>query len=581
MAALILGESVVNVRDGGVELRGNWRNQGAIELENSDLWLGGTFGVADIGNVIRDGTSNTLLIGEVDNGGGNWNLAATTGDVRLGNCTITRCTVTQGDGGRFFFEDGSVTFINDSVVQGGMRIGSSDGSVRFVNGSLFEGSAIVDGTSNTILFAEAITLDDQEFHLNGTGNVLGIDGNYTVTLGPDAKVYLRGNGTRIADNIYTAADPVLINYGLIEVDGPGSRYIGLQDFRNRGDVRVSDGALLDIGDGASNTFLFRESRVFLSDGSVRFISESVNEGQIEADRSTIYIDGAFVQNDGSVRFVSSTIDIADGASATIASGEFRGSGDIIGDIEFTGGTLAPENVPGTLSISGDLTVRSSVILSFELDENVPGVNLIDVGGTFTIGGAPIGFSNFRFTNLGGLEEGTYVLVGSGGFSGSLNNNDLSGDLGGFTGTLGIVGDDLILNVVKPTFANWITGFDDGLLDGFNDDPDGDGIPNGLEFFFGTDPSKPTTGVKPGAVSGNTFTFTHPNAAPGHNVSAAYRWSKNLAASYNDWATDGDGTTVDFSAQTDMPEAGITTVIATISGTLAPKLFVSIEVSEPE
>lgn len=578
---VLFGESVVDVRDGGVRLGGNWRNEGTIGLANSDLWLGGTFAADDIGTVVRDGTSNTILIGEIDNGGDTWDLAGTTGDVRLDDCTITRCTVKQGDGGRFLFGDGSVRFISDSVIQGGVRIDSDDGSVRFINGSILEGSAIVDGTSNTLLFGEAVTLDDQEFHLNGDGNVLGVDGDHTVTLGADAKVYLRGNGTRIADNIYSDADPALINYGLIEASGPGTRYISIDDFSNRGDIRVNDGAVVEIGDGASNTFLFGESRVALGDGSVRFIGEVVNEGVIEANRSDIAMDGQFIQNDGSVRFINSTISFD--VLARIGGGEFRGTGKVLGDTDFTGGTLATGTEPGTLAFNGDLSLTDPSIIEMALGGAAPGTGRILVTGNLDIGDGTLGFGNLRFRKEAGFGEGTYVLFEPGSITGFLDAGDLSGDLGGFTGTLGIVGGDIVLTVVATApYADWIGGFNLGALGGFDNDPDGDGSPNAVEYFFGTDPSLPTRGLVAGVRNGNRFTFTHPSLrTPGADVRATYRWSKNLTTFLSEGQTDANGTSLTYNVQADTPQPGTTKVTATISGPDAPRLFFRIEATVTE
>ena len=132
-----------------------------------------------------------------------------------------------------------------------------------------------------------------------------------------------------------------------------------------------------------------------------------------------------------------------------------------------------------------------------------------------------------------------------------------------------------------TFANWIGGFTvlNGLT-GFNDDPDGDGLDNGLENFLGTAPNAGNAGLTAGALSGNTFTFTHPqNATPASDVSApAYTWSTDLQTFHASGASAG-GTTVNLVAAPNTPSAGTTTVTATVTGTVPPKLFVRLGVTQ--
>ena len=124
------------------------------------------------------------------------------------------------------------------------------------------------------------------------------------------------------------------------------------------------------------------------------------------------------------------------------------------------------------------------------------------------------------------------------------------------------------------FANWMNSF--GVapgLAGFSQDADGDGIDNGVENFFGTNPSSGSAGLVGGATSSNTFVFTHPqNATPASGVTAVYRWSKDLATFRSGGQSDG-GTTVNFSTVT---AGGITTVTATITGTPTAKLFVDVQ-----
>ena len=94
-----------------------------------------------------------------------------------------------------------------------------------------------------------------------------------------------------------------------------------------------------------------------------------------------------------------------------------------------------------------------------------------------------------------------------------------------------VGDEQI------TYQQWIDGFSlPAGSRGFSDDPDHDGLENGLEAWFGTDPGEPNGGLAVVATDGTVATFRHPqNPAPPVDVNGSYRWSVNLV----DWYA-GDG-----------------------------------------
>ena len=124
------------------------------------------------------------------------------------------------------------------------------------------------------------------------------------------------------------------------------------------------------------------------------------------------------------------------------------------------------------------------------------------------------------------------------------------------------------------FTDWIAGFSGvGGETGFEDDPDKDGNANGLENYFGTDPSASSEGVISGSLSGNTFTFTHPlNDNPADDVTAVYEWSTTLGGFTADGAS--DGTNIVSFAQ-GAPVDGVVTVTATITGPAPDKLFVRV------
>jgi hypothetical protein len=131
-----------------------------------------------------------------------------------------------------------------------------------------------------------------------------------------------------------------------------------------------------------------------------------------------------------------------------------------------------------------------------------------------------------------------------------------------------------------TFADWIAAQPGvGGLTALTDDPDGDGIANGLENFFGTHPGEFSQGLIAGVRSGDTFTFTHRQGALADDLTQTYRWSTDLNTFHNDGDTH-DGTTVSFSRSPDPVVPGVeTTVTATVSGDPVDRLFVIVEVAQ--
>lgn len=181
----------------------------------------------------------------------------------------------------------------------------------------------------------------------------------------------------------------------------------------------------------------------------------------------------------------------------------------------------------------------------------------------------------------GLTPYSFNYTGDGSGDIKFRIGPVNAGQGRFQGTI----DDLLLSVDAGggnDFSDWIAGFNVGAQTGIDDDPDNDGVDSGVENFFGTAPDESTQGLVTGAVDtgAGTFTFTHPQTGTlADDLTATYQWSVDLANFFADGVQDG-GVQVDFVATPNSPSPGTTTVVATVTGPVPEKLFVSVKVTQP-
>lgn len=211
----------------------------------------------------------------------------------------------------------------------------------------------------------------------------------------------------------------------------------------------------------------------------------------------------------------------------------------------------------------------------------------------SIGGIKIEFYGEGDVDLGNTGDLFPPLIGDGSTWETYTFDVfISGDVTGIKvvalwGSGSRVGIDNIVvpGALKEGYEGWITDFPDvGELTGFNDDPDQDGQPNGVENHLGTDPSKSSAGLILGSVTPSTgeIIFIHSiNLEPAPEAAnATYFWSTDLVNFYGSGEAAPDGTSITVDANPGIPTTGLTRAIRAVStGVQVPtRVFMRLQVS---
>lgn len=556
--------SGANLLTPGISIAGGAVFEWAPTLNNATF--AGT--LTGTGKVLRSDSSanNAVFSGDNSSFNGSWEITADylgfASDASIG---VPALGMTWNGGGIYFTATGNTLASTRTIT-----LGASGG---FLNGA----------TGNTNTFAAKFT---------GVGNLNKVSGERAILTNPDndfsGAISITGGGTleigdagRLGSGLYsgdiaiggantitfnTSADQFLT--GVVSGAGrlvkSGAGILTLDAINTYTGTTTIDGGTLVIGAGDS---LYSTGAFF---GAAATTNLFINTGGTLETRNWQYGDGfalsqmrnnsyAIRINGGTVRFTETTSVVrgfqvgASGATLEASTGTSytKLAGTVIddnllagvsgGSITLTGagdgeiqdaigahGTWDPSagiikegagtwSLTGNNTYTGDTQVNGGILV-------VNGSSIADTNKLVINGGKvqPVGTEIVDTLFFGGVQQAS-------GTWGSTASSATHKDDARFSGT-GVVD---VISAPEAGYASWIGGFDLGGQTGIDEDPDNDGIGNGVEFVLaGGNPEVPGGPQLPTAIkSGNDliFTFQRDDRAKTAGITVTVEAGSNLAA----------------------------------------------------
>jgi hypothetical protein len=282
--------------------------------------------------------------------------------------------------------------------------------------------------------------------------------------------------------------------------------------------------------------------------------------------SSNYFSGTATVNGG--RLVLNGPGFGSGAITVASTASLGGTGYVSGAVTVqTGAALAPGNplAAGTFGISNAVSLAAGASYAWDYaGATNDSVNAVAVtfAGAWTLNASAVGITN-----------GAYVLFRT--TAGV--TNFVAPTLVGVTGTVTLAGNDVVLTVgdLSTPFQSWQTlnfGSTTNANAAYDQDPDGDGANNLLEYAFGSAPTNggsvalPQTGT-----SGNFLTITVPRNSNATDISYVVQGSSNLL----DWATN-----VVLTATNPAPAGSTVTYTNGAAISAQPQQFLRVKVTQP-
>ncbi len=422
-------------------------NFGLIRVQNDSAFRGGD------GALIRNRPGavlefrNDATFGHTGGGNqptlineGSFRKTASPGTTLVSNLTVNHTGTIDVQSGTLRFQ--SVQFTSDAgqfTVAAGSTLEFA-GTDAFNNGTTFGGAGrvLLGGTtslSGSINFSSASEVAGGSVSGSATlaSGILKWSGGIfrgadTLTVGPSgslivdglgARYFIRGDGNgtggRIIDNYGTMIvrneTDLLGNDGAQLINRPGATL-----------TLLNSGAIAHGGGGAEPTFVNGGTLTKTdSPGTTSISIPFTNTGTIAVASGTLAITGPFT-NTGSILLSGGSLQVS--GTLSLGTSPLLGSGTISATSVVAGGTVAPGNSPGSLNITGNLSLLATSSLLIELGGTVAGsgYDVLSAGGGATLAGSlSLSFVNGFAANVQNSDTFTVVTAGGSGLAGAFAN----------------------------------------------------------------------------------------------------------------------------------------------------------------